>query len=663
MTPNLLYKVLQIALRGSHNLQPTPWRSIIGELQAACMPSIDNKDETCIQAFMNMMDGLKNPDQLSSFMTDDCQKVIAVINPEDPPDASFKLVRRSWLGIYLRRCHLAFHKLSEAALYRLSKAYCAWVEDNGDLYEFSLDTVEAPGYLLITTSVDERSHGHTDPFRRFEYDKHVGNTAGAVENLRQYFDQQFTGGRQPPRQHALNALAQYHFTAGEIESARMMGGEAVDVARTVSDRQTLTNVSSMMRRLPPRPPPRFLNDPLQRHLKKVLLDREDAVGGKSNTEVYGQYSLVQVGVSPLDLLYDVSKGIDVGEPLSFLFRKRFEATGCIDLPQDFPGASLETQWQIWAIDSQLWRMAGLSKVAEIGDSVVLQNTSPGEDIRLYTICNKARQLFQKGEYLEAFATLLSKEVWMQLSLGQYQYWSSEVWHLMWDIATRRGQGRFKREYLESRRPGPSPVTKRDYGKKSCASIRRLILDAAEAFRVKDYMHATFLILDALHYAETNGYWYLYRSAVPIFADLELQRGKIESARRMIDEILPQVARGEDLEQRALTYAVYAKVKMASDRLRSAESLSDALYYLKQAEHDYEALEMHHSVQDIVYLQTIVFEAIGDAELRDEGSRKVMEEEETIKRLQAEMDDGMMAIWDIVCEIGVAVASGDTYWEQ
>lgn len=72
-------------------------------------------------------------------------------------------------------------------------------------------------------------------------------------------------------------------------------------------------------------------------------------------------------------------------------------------------------------------------------------------------------------------------------------------------------------------------------------------------------------MDALHYAETNGYWYLYRSAVPIFADLELQRGKIESARRRIEEILGQVARGDDLEQRALAYAVYAKVKMAGDR--------------------------------------------------------------------------------------------------
>jgi hypothetical protein len=66
----------------------------------------------------------------------------------------------------------------------------------------------------------------------------------------------------------------------------------------------------MMRRLPPKPPPLFLNDPHQRHLRKSLLDREDAEASKSNNKTYGQYSLMQVGISPLDLLFDVNKGID-----------------------------------------------------------------------------------------------------------------------------------------------------------------------------------------------------------------------------------------------------------------------------------------------------------------------------------------------------------------
>lgn len=70
--------------------------------------------------------------------------------------------------------------------------------------------------------------------------------------------------------------------------------------------------------------------------------------------------------------------------------------------------------------------------------------------------------------------------------------------------------------------------------------------------------------------------------------------------------------------------------------------------------------MHASTQEMMYLQAVMYEATGDAKGRDESSKKVMEEEERIKRLQTEMDDGMVAIWGVVCEIGVAVASGDTY---
>jgi hypothetical protein len=86
--------------------------------------------------------------------------------------------------------------------------------------------------------------------------------------------------------------------------------------------------------------------------------------------------------------------------------------------------------------------------------------------------------------------------------------------------------------------------------------------------MKNHTRATFIIIEAIHYAELNGYWSLYRTAIPIFAELELQRGKVESARRRLADILPQVARGEDLEQRALAFSVYAKVLLATDPAKS-----------------------------------------------------------------------------------------------
>lgn len=81
--------------------------------------------------------------------------------------------------------------------------------------------------------------------------------------------------------------------------------------------------------------------------------------------------------------------------------------------------------------------------------------------------------------------------------------------------------------------------------------------------------------------------------------------------------------------------------------------------------------MHASRQDALYLQAAVYERfranevheIADVEWkekRDLASRKLKEAEAMEKRYRGEMDKGMMAIWDTVCEIGVAVANGATF---
>jgi anaphase-promoting complex subunit 5 len=95
-----------------------------------------------------------------------------------------------------------------------------------------------------------------------------------------------------------------------------------------------------------------------------------------------------------------------------------------------------------------------------------------------------------------------------------------------------------------------------------------------------------------------------------------------------------------------------------------DGLHDAIYYLKRAESDYRTMEMYASVQDMLYLQAVVHEALGEKVARDETSERLMEVEKIEKKMQSEMDEGMIAIWDVVCEIGVGVASGDTYhdWE-
>ncbi|KAG8783920.1 hypothetical protein FRC15_004305 [Serendipita sp. 397] len=567
----------------------------------------------------------------------------------------------------MRKIRLAYLKLSDVAIQRLLRAFSSWVDgESMEDYDFGTEVVGMPGYMLISTTGDHANPSTTDAYEQFERDQHIGNLPGAVDNLRHYFDQRFTQGRQPPRQHALNALAHYYVRAGEIESARQVATEAMDTARTVSDRRTLMNVTSLARRIPPRKQTKSEDD------TKSIDDDDAAIIARP------KYTTLQVGTSPMDLLFDVRLGLDAGEPLSFLFQKRFEAIGAFDLPPDIQMWPLETQWQIWAIDAQLWRLAGMASVAEIADKIVLANTSPKDDIRLFTLCITARQHFLRGQYAKAFMVLLDRDTWAQLSLTQFGYWSEQIWWLMWDIATRRSQDAFKLQFLEARKPHASPFDVSDKAKKSPEAIRKMILEASEALTARNVTRATILIVDALHHAEVNGYWHLYRSATPIFADLELQRGKIESARKRIEEILPQVARGEDLEQRAMTYAIYAKVKMAKshDTGRGAhfcspgrenchdgvvESLSEALVYLKKAEDDYQTLEIYSSVQDMLYLQAVVHETLEEPTLRDLAGKRLREIEEVEEKMRVGSDEEMTEVWDVVCEIGIAVARGDTYW--
>jgi hypothetical protein len=73
-----------------------------------------------------------------------------------------------------------------------------------------------------------------------------------------------------------------------------------------------------MRRIPPPPAPFFYNDPHDAHLRKVLLERENIYSGtslgtkqtSSSTSVQNKHTIIQMGTTPLDLLFDVKVGIE-----------------------------------------------------------------------------------------------------------------------------------------------------------------------------------------------------------------------------------------------------------------------------------------------------------------------------------------------------------------
>jgi hypothetical protein len=95
------------------------------------------------------------------------------------------------------------------------------------------------GYLIFETDLDRSPRADLQPYvtsvlpftsffrpltseDSFERARHIGDVRTAVESLRAFFDQRFTKNRNPPRQHALNALAYLYYNTGEVESARQV---------------------------------------------------------------------------------------------------------------------------------------------------------------------------------------------------------------------------------------------------------------------------------------------------------------------------------------------------------------------------------------------------------------------------------------------------------
>ena len=166
-------------------------------------------------------------------------------------------IHRSWIGLHARRIRLAYVKLSETAVVRFHRVYAAWISGHphaaGVISSIDHQRSEVlqntrgrgvnlpptAGYLIFETDLDRAPRADLEPYitsvlpfnsfrrpltseGRFERAQHTGDIRTAVESLRAFFDQRFTKSRNPPRQHALNALAYLYYNSGEVESARQV---------------------------------------------------------------------------------------------------------------------------------------------------------------------------------------------------------------------------------------------------------------------------------------------------------------------------------------------------------------------------------------------------------------------------------------------------------
>ncbi|CCL99134.1 uncharacterized protein FIBRA_01149 [Fibroporia radiculosa] len=601
---------------------------------------------------------LQKPEQLSQFF----RGVPKLFLEKDEEEDHIRFTRRSLFGYFCRRCFFSFVKLSFTGRAKLQKDYGMWLLQNigevasnvsDNYHNFKRDrltngararkfrdcfTLTQPSdYQIYKTHADKRPFATTDAFAAYEKGLAVGDESTATENLRRFFEQHFHEENDSGlRQHALLNLARKHYMSHEYTACRKFLQEAIGVARTGNDKLTLQHCMSMLHRLPP----------TERGQKPILND-------------------IQPDLHPLEVLYDVQKLVQIGnqQPLSASFEKVFQAIGLYDHWIDIQhGSFVESeQWGQHAVQSIVWAMHGSTRLSHIEENVVTAFTTVGGDDnnRVVVTLHRAYYRARQGKYRDAIAILLDPDVWRGLSIVHYNMWASEIWHILVLRASRRRQERQFAEFLKQRRPHGS-YKPREYWFWSQMSLGSMIRDPLyEVMQMRgiDQGHAWIeSLLTALWHAEFQNRYSLYRIAIILLADIGLEFGMTKWCRRIIDEIMPQVIDGSELEQRALACFVLARCIIAAGD-SSPEALRECLPYLKIAEKDYNTLEIFRSLQDVQFLISVVYHNLGMTKERDEAAaRQLKTEEEGKKAAAIVLEDWVIDVLEIVGDVGAALAS-------
>lgn len=554
------------------------------------------------------------------------------------PDENPRFTRRSIFGYFSRRCYVSFLKLSFAGLVRLCQDYQAWCAgDNSAGYAvFQKDQLNSD-LLIHRTQADKKSWAKPDAFQQWEKGQSLGDENIAAENLRRFFEQHFHENNDSGvRQHALLNLVRMHYVREEYVAARKLLSEAITVARTSNDRITLHHCTSILRRLPQTIPGQ----------KPVLHE-------------------IQPDLHPLEVLYDVSKLLDEqnDQPLSAAFIKIFQAVGLYDhwLDVQFALPVEDQQWAQHAIQSIIWNEAGCDKLSTVEGNIVMAFTEPGGEStnRLSVILNKTYKNARQGNYNEALAMLLDPSVWRGLSIRDYSSWAHQIWHILALRATRRGQFRMYREFLLPQRPA-GLFDEKEYlfnvGWGGMSTIRESLYQILHLRQHDQALSGVEHLLRALWHSEFLCRFNFYRTGIILLADVGLEFGMSKRSRQILEEIIPQVINGEDLEQRAVACLTFARcIILAGDSTPSA--LREALPYVSIAEVDFRNLEIFRSMKDAQYLLSIIYHNLG---MENEGNEVAVRCSQT-EQLQQSMekaiaDEETREIFDLQGIIGAALAA-------
>lgn len=611
---------------------PKSHRELLDALSQGSQADSDGARQL-LASFQRVHADLRTPDQMINFFGS-LPSLFVEKNEDEPP----VLMRRSIFGFFCRRCFVSFIKFSFSGVVKLQGDYQLWCAGNSRAgYEpIRRDQLNIADQLIFKTQADKKSWAKPDAYEMWEKGLATGDEKIATENLRRFFEQHFHESNDSGvRQHALLNLVRMHYLRDEITAAHDLLSEAITVARTSGDKVTLQHCISMLHRLPPTISAR----------RPVLNE-------------------IQPDLHPLEVLFDVKKLLDEqnGQPLSAAFVKIHEAIGLYDYWLDMQLAlpMVEEQWAQHAVQSLVWAAAGCDALATIEENVVIAFTEQGGDDnnRITVLVNRAYKLARQGMYGKALTMLLEPDVWRGLSLHDYVSWAQEIWHILALRATRRGQHRLFNEFLIPRRP-PGQYNPREYlhDAKSLGSgkIRDPLYEVIQMRRCDQATTAIEQLLKALWHSEFLSRLSDYRTGIILLADISLEFGLSTRSQRILEEIMPQIISGNDIEQRAYGCFTLARCIIAAGS-SSVNALQDALPHLQKSESDFKTLELTQPLSDVQYLISVLYHNLGLEKERDGAAKRHCETETNLRRLEAiVVDNEILQILDVVGMVGAVLA--------
>ncbi|KAJ7172511.1 armadillo-type protein [Mycena filopes] len=638
---------------------PKTYSELFIELQAG-PKSEEGYPRQLIEGFASCLVGLSSAEEMTNFFAGGLLSTglflfhtkedlglpsLFVEKVEGEDDVQAILLRRSVFGYFCRRCFVSFLKLSFYGVGKLQKEYAAWVQGVAPpTAEFPVikDRLHSDTHIFRTVA-DKTVWAQSNAYELWDKALATGDESVATENLRRYFEQHFHEQNDSGfRQHALLNLVRMHYLRQEYVAARKLLSEAIGVARTSNDKITLQHCISMLHRLPPT---------IER--RRPMLNE------------------IQPNLHPMEVLFDVSKLMDEenGQPLSASFAKLVQAMGLFD--HWFDGDSQKEshvphvappdaeQWAQHAVQSIVWSAAGCDRLSAIEENLVIAFTDVGgeDNNRLTVILNQAYREARQGKYEKSLSALLQPNVWRGLSLVDYGLWAQEVWHVLVLRATRRGQDRAYREILLPRRP-PGEFKPRQYSLATeglkLSKLQDPLWDVIQMQQCDQAASAMDGLLTSLWHSEFLGRLNSYRTGIILLADVGLEYGMSKRSRRILEEIMPQIISGQDLEQRALACFTLARCIIVAGE-STADAMREAVPYILKSEEDYLALEMHHAVMDVQYFLSVVYHNLGLHAEREEAAKRHFATQEMRKELEMS-DEGISGILQVVKMAGAATCS-------